>query len=233
MLERSTVCNVVTVAAALCALACLPAAAQNPGENVDTKSAQPTDVPAIWKSQEITFYYQSYTTFYSCTSLERKVERILEALGAKAQVRVRSAECPGGVARMPRVLMQVTSPVEATPEALAERDKDKSTRELTARVLGKDPQEGMEEFPASWQRVSLAKKLSLEPGDCELMEELRRKVLPKLSVRVVGDNLQCSPHQLMLGRPKLDVDALIEMPKPDSKAPVESAEPVPKSGNGH
>jgi hypothetical protein len=63
------------------------------------------------------------------------------------------------------------------------------------------------------------------------MEEMRRKVLPKLAVRVVGDNLQCSPNQLMLGRPKLDVDALIEMPKPDSKSPAESSEPTPKAGD--
>jgi hypothetical protein len=231
MFNRSTVCNVATVAAGLWLLACLPAAAQDVQDAQDAQDAV-TEVPAIWKSQEITFYFQSYTTFYSCSSLERKVERVMEALGAKARVRVRSADCPGSVARMPRVIMEVTSPVEATPEALAEREKGKSTRELSARVQGKDPQEGMEQFPAKWQRVSLAKQLNLEPGDCELVEEIRRKVLPKLAVKVTGANLQCSPHQLTLGRPKLEVDALVEMPKPDSTAPVESTDSTQKGTYG-
>lgn len=179
-------------------------------------SADP--VSAIWKHQEISFYFQSFTTFYSCTGLESKLERIMRALGVHAKVRVRAAECPSSVARMPRVVMRVVSPVEATPEALAERDKNKSVRELVERVRGKSdhPLDSLEQFPAQWRRVSLARgTLDLQPGDCELIEELEKKVLPKLAVRIVKDDLQCSPHQLTAGQPKLEVEALVELPKPD------------------
>jgi hypothetical protein len=176
-------------------------------------------VQAIWKPQEIGFYFQSFTTFYSCTGLESKLERIIKALGGKdLNVRVRAAECPSAIARMPRVLIDVTSPVEATPEAIAERDKGKSTRELAARVQGKRAEsDGADQFPANWKRVSLSRgALNLEPGDCELIDELRRKVLPKLAVRIVSDNVSCSPNRLTLGQPQLEVEALVEAPKPDN-----------------
>lgn len=178
-------------------------------------------VQAIWKPQEISFHFQSFTSFYSCTGLEGKLEQILQALGARAKVRVRSADCGSGVARMPRVVIDVASPVVATPEALAEREESKSTRELAARVKGERAEyaESTEQFPAQWRRVSLSRgELDLEPGDCELIDELRRKVLPKLAVRIVKDDVHCAPKQLTLGQPRLEVEALVEMPKPDEAA---------------
>ncbi|HKU13697.1 MAG TPA: hypothetical protein VJQ52_04830 [Steroidobacteraceae bacterium] len=178
----------------------------------------PEPVQAIWKSQEFAFYYQSMTTFYSCSSLEAKVRRILRALGTRATVRVRAIDCQAGPVRMPRVLVNVTAPVEATPQALAEREKGKSTRELAARVRGeKEDADALAEFPAHWQRISLSRgELDLEPGDCELVEQLRRKVLPRLSVRVVKDNTACAPHQVSPGQPQLEVEALVALPKPDA-----------------
>jgi hypothetical protein len=184
-------------------------------------AAEPETVQAIWKPQEISFHFQSFTTLYSCSGLEAKLERILRVLGAKeSNVRVRSAECPTAVARMPRVIVDVIAPVEATPEAIAERDKGKSTRELAARVQGKRAEgvESAEQFPAEWKRISLSRgSLGLEPGDCELIEELRRKVLPKLAVRIIEDNVSCSPNQLTLGQPQLQVEALVAAPKPDDE----------------
>jgi hypothetical protein len=187
--------------------------------------AAPEPVQAIWKDQELAFFFQSQTTFYSCGSLEAKLERILKILGATAKVKVRSVDCqsPGRIVRMPRVIVTVRAPVEATPQALAERDKDKSKRELVERVRGEKDPEALAPFPAQWQRVSLSRgKAHLEPGDCELIDELRRKVLPKLSVRLVKDNTHCTPHQVTLGQPQLEVEALIALPKPDEgdkKAP--------------
>lgn len=197
----------------------LPAAAANKADEGTPTAADP--VQAIWKHQEISFYYQSFTTFYSCNGLEGKVERIMRALGVHARVRVSSAECPSSVPRLPRVVMRVVAPVEATPEALAERDKNKSVRELVERVRGKSnhPLDSLEQFPAQWRRVSLSRgRLNLEPGDCELIEELKKKVLPKLAVRIVDDDVRCTPNQLTLGQPRLEVDALVEMPKPDQAA---------------
>jgi hypothetical protein len=58
-------------------------------------------------------------------------------------------------------------------------------------------------------------RLDLEPGDCELVEEIQKKVLPKLAARIVDNDVRCSPHQLTLGQPRLKVEVLVEMPKPD------------------
>jgi hypothetical protein len=207
--------------ATLCALPGLLLAFAHAAGAEEQAAAAPEPVLAIWKDQELAFFFQTQTTFYSCSSLEAKLEHLLKLLGATAQVRVRSVDCQstGRIARMPRVTMTVHSPVEATPQAIADRDKNKSTRELAARVRGdKEDPEALAPFPAKWQRVSLSRgKANLEPGDCELIDELRRKVLPKLAVRPVKDNTHCTPNQVTLGQPQLEVDALVKMPKPDEK----------------
>ena len=200
-----------TVLAVLCALPGLWSGAHA------AEQGSPEPVQAIWKDQEFAFYFQSQTTFYSCSSLEAKLERILSALGAQSRVKVRSVDCTSGPVRMPRVIVNARTPVEATPQALAERDKGKSKRELAARVRGEseDP-EALAPFPAQWKRVSLSRgAVGLEPGDCELIDELRRKVLPKLAIRIVKDSTHCTPQQLTIGQPQLEVEALIALPKPD------------------
>jgi hypothetical protein len=217
VVPRSRVVAVGALLGALIAgLGCMRAAAQE----------SPEPVQAIWQPQEFGFYFQSFTTFYSCSSLESKLERILRGLGAQARVKVRSVDCSSGPVRMPRVVVTANVPVEATAEAIAERDKDKSTRELVARVRGKSDEidDALAQFPAQWKRVSLSRgDFGLEPGDCELIEELRRKVLPKLAVRIVKDSVHCTPQQLSLGQPQLQVDALVALPKPDEPKPGEPA----------
>jgi hypothetical protein len=189
----------------------------------------PSDEPvlAVWKAQEVTFYFQSFTTFYSCSSLETKVKRLLVAVGAHRDLKVRTRGCmsSNAISRMPHVEIKLLSPVEATPEALAEFDKTRSTRELAARVRGdaKLAQLAEEQFPAQWQRVSLSRgKLNLEPGDCELIDQLKKKVLPKLAIRVVDDGVECVPNQISMSQPKLIVDALAPMAKPDEPAPADN-----------
>ena len=183
-------------------------------------------VQAIWKPQEFTFHYQSFTTFYSCESLEAKLSQILEQLGAKGQVRVRSADCGRGPVRMPRAEITLISPVEATPEAIAEVKKGATRRELAARVAGERAQavELTEQFPAQWKRVTVGRgrdSVQLEGGDCELLDQVRRKILPKLAARVVQDNTPCPPNTSTMTRPSLVVDVLVEVPKPDD-APAQS-----------
>jgi hypothetical protein len=197
----------------LCALAGLLADARA------TEPGSPEPVQSIWKHQEFSFFFHSQTTFYSCSSLEAKLERILKALGTQPNVRVRSVDCQQGPVRMPRVNVSVSAPVEATPAAIAERDKDKSKRELAARVRGEseDPA-ALAPFLAQWKRVSLSRgAVNLEPGDCELIDEVRRKVLPKLAVRLVENGMQCTPGQVSMSQPQLEVEALVALPKPDEQ----------------
>jgi hypothetical protein len=188
------------------------------------ESAAPP-VQAIWKEQTLKFYFQSFTTYYSCNTLETKIKRILLAVGASPDIKLRTRGCVShnDIARAPSVQIDLISPVEATPEALAEREKTRSTRELVARVRGelKEAEEAAAPFPAQWRTVSLSRgKLYLEPGDCELVEQVKKEVLPALGVKIVEDDVRCSANQLSMTQPKLIVQALFAMPKPD--APVET-----------
>lgn len=176
-------------------------------------------VSAVWKTQEIDFHYQSFTTFYSCQALEDRVRQVLLALGAmKEGLAVVASGCPGGqIARMPFVRIRVTSPVEATPQVLAELEETRSTRELAARVRGERPPDIAQQFPAHWKAVSLYRgKVALEAGDCSLVEQLRRSVFPKLAVRVVKENINCTPNQINMGRPRLEMEALTRVPDADA-----------------
>lgn len=198
------------------------------GAETEPVAAPPADAPtqapvqAVWKSQEIEFFYQSFTTFYSCSSLEAKVKRLLIAVGAQRDMKVDVRGCfsAGEIARLPRVEIALTAPVAVTPEVLAELDKTRSTRELTARVRGDSKQADLQEqqFGAQWQRVSLSRgKLNLEPGDCELIDQLKDKVFPKLAIRIVADEVQCVPNQISMTQPRLIVEALTPLPTPDAK----------------
>lgn len=181
--------------------------------------AEAPPVQAVWKRQEINFFYQSFTTFYTCDGIEDRVETILRAVGAKDVKAIASGCFSNGPARSPHVRLVAKTPIEATPEALAELEKDKSTRELKARVRGEHPEEATAQFPAAWKPVNLSVgEFGIESGECELIEELSRKVFPKLAIRVVKNDISCMPHQKNFSQPRLQVDALTALPKPDEKA---------------
>ena len=188
--------------------------------------ASPATAAAVWKEQEINFHYQSFTTFYSCQALEDRVTSILTALGAdKKTLRVRSSGCEmGRIARVPFLRIKMVSPVEATPKVLAELAATRSTRELASRVRGERPPEADEQFDAHWKPVSLFRGgLRLDPADCQLVDQLQREVFPKMGVRVVKDQVNCSPNQSSLGTPRLDVEALFPV-NSDANAPAAAPE---------
>jgi hypothetical protein len=68
--------------------------------------------------------------------------------------------------------------------------------------------------------VDLAKnrRLDLRPGDCELMEGLRDKVLPQLGMKVSSRNLSCTPNSVGIATPELSVSSLVPTKSPDAKS---------------
>lgn len=228
---RALVCGAALLIQALCvtggvALIAAPAFAAEaavPAEMPDTIQAGAAadgaslPVDAVWKPQEFDFYYQSFTTFYSCSGLAEKVRRILLALGADDGTRVRVQGCDFGnsIARLPIVRIKTSSPVEATPDALSELARTRPRRELAARVRN-DREKGIEvdkPFPAQWERVSLSRgSLGIEPGDCELIEQISKRLLPRLAVRVVESKMRCMPNQQSFTQPQLEVEALMTVP---------------------
>ncbi len=177
-------------------------------------AAPDAPVQALWKHQQLQFYFQSFNTFYSCTGLEEAVRRYLQPLVGQVEVRVNSPECPGGIARMPRVRLEIISAVPATEAALAEQEEQRSKRELVQRLRGRTSAtfDSLEPFPANWERIALARRLDVATGDCELIEQLQRKILPQLAVRLIDDGPRCAGS---IGQPRLQVEALVALPSAD------------------
>jgi hypothetical protein len=177
-------------------------------------------VDAVWKVQSFDFVFGGYTTTYSCNALARRVRSVLTSVGVDS-LRVSMLDCAdlNGGARMQLTL---ASPVEATPgnvRALTTHDtRDVLIAKLRNEQL--DTEADIERFAAMWTSVSMARVVRprLEAGDCELLRQLRRDVLPRLSVQIVREDLHCSSGGFVrFTPPRLTVTALIAQ-APDKTA---------------
>jgi hypothetical protein len=172
-------------------------------------------VEAVWKVQSLTFAYRGYATAYSCDALLDKVREILQSLGARDTMSIRSSGCsdmtPG------RMDITLESPVEATTENIQALTTYDSRQELLARVRNERlaSAEDVQRFPATWKTISMSRdrQLKLGPSDCELVEQLRRQVFPRMSIRVDYDRLRCSAVFGNIGQPQLRVAALVALPE--------------------
>jgi len=213
-MDRSARFHCVVVVFALVVGVLRPAQADEP---------VPSDaIKAFWNEYEVDFTFQGLSTFYSCTGLRDNVKHILRQLGAREDLKVWARGCDpgGGPAVFPRVRIQAALPMAATPENLAELEKDADKRELVARVRGEryvDPSEEAAQFPATVETVRISSRESrqIEPGDCELLEQVRDRLLPKLGLTVTGEQLRCVPGQVRIGEVMLEVQTLKKVPTPD------------------
>ena len=177
-------------------------------------------VQATWKTQEIRYSYTGFTTAYDCDAAEDRLKAILRALGAHEQTRVSAQGC--NLNRPSRnffITITTATPVplaDAKPTATVNTSKEELLKRLGVAAKQLD-----ETFPAEWKTVDLSRdrKLDLEPGDCELMEGLRDHVLPKLSVKIVAERVECIPRQVSVQTPELKVSALVPVATPDAAKP--------------
>jgi hypothetical protein len=154
-------------------------------------------VEAVWKAQRMNFVYHGYSTLYS--------------VGARGGIQMRTYSCNDELATA-RFQIVLTSPVEATPENVQALTTYDSQDELIARVRGERlaSAEDVVRFPAVWKTISFARsrEMRLAPGDCELVQQLRRHILPRMSVQIVNDQVRCSSFG-NIGKPRLTVSALV------------------------
>ena len=209
---RFLVLGVATAFTALVLAA--PVRAQSPAD-----SNQP--IEAVWKVQSLDFSYSGLSTAYSCGSLRKRVRSILMRMGAHESIEVRTTACYD-LSDIGKVQITMATPVEATPENVQALTQYSSTDQLVARVRGETlgSAADIERFPATWETISLArdKKLKLAPGDCELVQQLQREVLSRMSVRIVDDNVHCSRVFGSYTRPALTVAALVAAPQADARS---------------
>jgi len=175
-------------------------------------------VEAVWKVQSLSFAYSGYATVYTCDALLDKVRDILRTLGARDTLRIRSLGCSDLVTHG-RMEITLESPVEATPENIEALTTYDSKEQLVARVRNEHlaSAEDVHRFPATWKTISMTRDRSLKlgPSDCELVEQLRRDVLPHMSIRVDYDRLRCSAVFGNIGQPQLRVAALVAVQEPE------------------
>jgi len=150
--------------------------------------------PAVWAPQELHFVFMGFTAHYSCDGLRDKVERVLGELGARDGFKVDYAGCSAPFGKPDpfpgvRIRMQTLQPAGAN--------------EKSAEIVG-----------AHWRRVDLHldKDPVWEATDCELLEQIRQKILPLFATRTVDFASNCVPHQAYLGT-RLGADLLF----PDAK----------------
>jgi hypothetical protein len=171
-------------------------------------------IEAVWKPQTIMFEYRSEGRVYRCDILQYKIGMILRRLGARDRLEVRRFACSdhGGRTRF-EVLME--SPVEATAENVRDITSYSSEDELIARARGVQLPSAadLERFPAAWESIAFHRDgaLYLEAGDCALVQQLRRQILPKMSLRVTKDiaSMDCAQELSGIGSPRLTVTALV------------------------
>jgi hypothetical protein len=187
--------------ASLC-LGAAPALAREENPNIE----------AIWLPQVVNFTYQTHDNFYTCNSLWQKITGILVHLGARRTAPAHRISCDD-FAHTVRLQIALESPVAATPEnLLAVADYD-SEDLLVARLRGKQlpSANDIPRFPAAWTTLSLrSADMDLTAGDCDLVQQLRKQVLPKLSVQVLNEPARCLPVLSRGGSmaPKMKVRAL-------------------------
>jgi len=169
--------------------------------------AATADAPtqAVWKAKEFNLTYMGFTTKYSCEGLRDKVKTILLTLGArKDDLHVVETGCiePFRPSPLPgvRVKMSVLEPVS-----------DQGGAANTG--AGSDAV-----VTAHWKPVQL--KLDAdsvtEAGECELVEQVKRQVLPLFATRDVKFSfVDCVPHHLL---PADRLHAVVLMPPPAPKS---------------
>jgi hypothetical protein len=140
--------------------------------------------PGIWQKHEYSFVFLGFTSTYSCDGLADKLKILLNAAGARKDVKSRAGACASGFGRpdkFARADLTFYTLVPGTTPAAGAADGSSAGK----------PVDG------TWRAVSLAdhSPRELSTGDCELVEQFRNNVLPMFTTRNVDNHTTCVPHQ--------------------------------------
>ena len=177
------------IATLLLALPLAAAAAESTAPSVDSQAA-------VWARKELTFVFLGFTAHYSCDGLREKIRHALTELGARGDFQLSYSGCSspyGTPDPFPgvHIVMHVLQPAGPAESGAVAVD-------------------------THWRRVDL--HLDRDPvweaSDCELLEQIRQKILPLFATRNVAFASNCVPHQAYLGT-RLSADLLFPDRKDD------------------
>jgi hypothetical protein len=148
---------------------------------------------AVWTPKEVQFTYMGFTTLYSCDGLRDDVREMLLQLGArKDDLKVYEMPCSGPPDRpnpFPgvKIKMSVLTPAPSTESDVSHM------------------------VQAQWKTVKLPHRETgiNAAGQCELLEQFKKTVLPLFTTRNVDLVATCVPHQLSPLGTKLQADVLV------------------------
>ena len=148
---------------------------------------------AVWTPKEIQFTYMGFTTHYTCDGLRDTIKEMLLQLGArKDDLKVTEQPCSGDPDR-PNPFPGVKIKMSVLQPAPATLSSDASV------------------VQAHWKPVKLPYRENgiNAAGQCELLEQFNRTILPLFTTRNVDVHTSCVPHQLEPLGTKLQAEVLI------------------------
>jgi hypothetical protein len=140
--------------------------------------------PAVWKEQHLTFFYVGRTARYSCQGLRDKVRLLLLELGARHDLKVSVQSCDESAPHMAGSSLGPTLGVVFSSPAMPD--------------AGAKPASGSSSVDARFMPFTLTSDVfrNIGLGDCELIEEFTRQILPKMTTRDVRREIACIPNQM-------------------------------------
>jgi hypothetical protein len=203
---RTLTIAVVTFLLCGVVLAATPKSSQPPG--TQPQDSQPEGY-AVWTPKELRFVYYGFTSKYSCDGLRDKVRTVLLKLGARKDLQVTPTPCSASLGT-PTTFPGVTIKMNVLESA-----------------SGKEYDAAAPPVVAHWKLVDLTH--SRDPvdaaGDCELIEQIKTRILPLFTTREVNYSSTCIPNQLTIGGTRLKAEVLV--------AANDSAAPARAAASGH
>jgi hypothetical protein len=163
--------------------------------------------PAVWVAHDLNIDFHNLPGRYSCDDLWHKFHDVLLVLGARPDLKILTVRCERA-SRSPSVRLQFSIPELVKPT----------------------PMRGMViNAAATTIRLEPGHPASLNEGDCELLRQMKDRLLAPMSQRVVSFNLACSAPPSRGARFNISVQTLKPL---DSSARVaEEREPPLKRLN--
>jgi len=186
------------------------ALAEPPAESNSAQSTPPTW--AVWTPKELRFTYMGFTSHYSCDGLADKMRSIVLQLDARPDLKIRAMPCSGALGR-PTEFPGVT----VNMNVLTPWDAASANATVTP-------------VPAHWKLVELSTDRDplREAGDCELIEQVKTRVLPLFTTRNIDYRSTCVPHQLQIGGTVLKAEVLITDEQQTAGAKPSTPPPPPR-----
>jgi len=137
--------------------------------------------PGSWQTHQQNFWYMGFTSTYSCDGLTDQLRVLFKQLGARDDIKI-----------VPLCTREL-----GRPDKMAQAGLTFSSLQPAAAAAAASAPAADQSVPGTWRHVEWAphKPYQLGGGDCELIEQVRDKILPLFSTRNLVNKVSCVPHQ--------------------------------------